>query len=101
MGMFDWVDYKEICPNCDTFMEYQTKDLYKMLDLVSVCDIDNFYATCTHCATSISYTRLKPTKGLEEKVYKVINRPFYSSKFSKEIKNKKLNTIEERIIELE
>jgi hypothetical protein len=52
MGMFDYVNYHGICPNCNAEVgpnRWQTKDRECSLVTVEPEDCDNFYGVCPDC----------------------------------------------------
>lgn len=74
--MFDYVNFQENCPACGAALMFQTKDLWKNLESVSVCDINNFYGGCNNCAHGswVEYTRIENDK-LTKAVSKATRKP--------------------------
>lgn len=64
MGMFDWVDYECVCPQCNNKVRgFQTKDGDCTLDTVKHTDVENFYSTCNTCKCWIEFTEEKIPTG--------------------------------------
>jgi len=58
MGMFDWINVKINCPNCDKPLGgFQSKDSNCALDLIDPDYVVNFYTTCNHCKKWVEFIR--------------------------------------------
>jgi len=56
MGMFDYVNFKMKCPNCETELnEFQSKDGLCLMNTVEFWEVDNFYDFCRKCGTWVSF----------------------------------------------
>lgn len=61
MGMFDWVDFRDECPQCKkTVKGFQSKSGACELKIVKPWKVDNFYSSCAGCGAWIEYTRKRP-----------------------------------------
>ena len=58
MGMFDYVNFKMVCPSCGTeTSNFQSKDGKCWLETVEPDAVDEFYTMCS-CGTWIEFSRL-------------------------------------------
>ena len=66
MGMYDIVDIAIKCPLCGSILrQFQTKDLGRHMDLVSMSRIMNFYEICDQCNTWIEFNRNEDLPGIK------------------------------------
>ncbi len=67
MGMFNWVDYECVCPQCHGKVEkFQTKDSdgYCDLSTVSPSSVSNFYSSCEKCGCWVEFSSI-PTENYQ------------------------------------
>jgi len=58
MGMYDYVDYECVCPNCKQKVSgFQSKDAECELALVTPIDVNNFYTSC-NCGAWLEFNRI-------------------------------------------
>ena len=58
MGMFDYVNHREECPNCDRLLtesDWQSKSGDCRMRLLEPSEVDNFYTSCLSCQAWIEY----------------------------------------------
>jgi len=56
MGMFDWVRFKQNCPNCgETLTSWQSKDEYCVMEPVKPHKVKNFYTSCGGCKAWVNF----------------------------------------------
>lgn len=70
MGIFNYVNFKITCPNCNKEVEdFQTKDFNDSayFDTVEFWECNNFYSSCDYCKTWIEYNLERAHKrGIED-----------------------------------
>jgi hypothetical protein len=68
MGMFDWVEYDDICPECGAKLEgFQSKTGPCELLSLQPKDVRNFYTSCDTCDAWVEY-RVKVTDYVVERL---------------------------------
>ncbi len=56
MGMFDYVDYTDNCPNCNNLLRgFQTKDLDNQLRHLKPVQVRQFWTECDKCKIWLEY----------------------------------------------
>lgn len=63
MGMFNWVQYETVCPNCgEALLEWQTKDGQDLLlPTLQPEQVSRFYTICPKCGKWIDAEVEKPS----------------------------------------
>ena len=52
--MFDYVNYKALCPNCGTeIVRWQTKDGCCVAESLETWEVESFYSSCPKCGAWI------------------------------------------------
>ena len=79
MGMFDDIKFEMKCPNCKTKVDgFQSKDGSCLMHELEFWEVNNFYASCSHCNTWIEFTikKQRPNRKVTIKDYeKVVEIP--------------------------
>jgi len=56
MGMFDWVDFRTLCPKCSLPLSgFQSKDGPCKLRILLPWTVSRFYTTCETCGQWVEY----------------------------------------------
>ena len=64
MGVFDWVNFKALCPNCGMEVTgWQTKSTNCSLVTVTPAEAGNWYSSCSECGLWIEYEIKRPQEG--------------------------------------
>ena len=71
MGMFDYVNYECICPECGSdVIGFQSKDGECYLNHLNPLSVDNFYTSCDGCDSWIEFMAMDKITLPENRVFK-------------------------------